>query len=77
MKKLMLIMIKEILTNTGPKILNELRNKDINFIKNCSSFSFYSYGNLNKDKIFYIIRRYPSAGFFFKYYFYFESFKNL
>ena len=52
MKKLMLIMIKEILTNTGPKILNELRNKDINFIKNCSSFSFYSYGNLNKDKIF-------------------------
>ena len=57
-------MIKEILTNTGPKILKDLRNSDVNFIKDCSNFSFHSFGNLNKDKIFYIIRRYPSAGFF-------------
>ena len=77
MKKLVSIMIKEILTNTGPKILNDLRNKDIDFIKNCSNFSFHSFGNLNKNKIFYIIRRNPSAGFFFKYYFYFKSFKDL
>ena len=57
-------MIKEILTNTGPKILTDLKNKNSNSIKNCSNFSFHSFGNLNKDKIFYIIRRYPSAGLF-------------
>ena len=44
--------------------MNDLRNKDIDLIKNCSNFSFHSFGNLNKDKIFYIIRRYPWAGFF-------------
>ena len=57
-------MIKEILTNTGPKILTDLKNRNSKSIKNCSNFSFHSFGNLNKDKIFYIIRRYPSAGLF-------------
>ena len=60
----MLKKIKEIFTNTGPKIL--IGKKHISKIKinDLSQIYFKSYGNLNKNKIFYIIRREPTAGFF-------------
>lgn len=60
---LMLKKIREIFTNTGPKIL--VNNKLDNFHLNISNNIIYkSFGELNKNKIFYIIRRNPTAGFF-------------
>ena len=60
----MLKKIKEIFTNTGPKIL--IGKKIISVIKNNDLIRIYfkNYGNLNKNKNFYVIRRLPTAGFF-------------
>lgn len=59
----MLKKIKEIFTNTGPKIFLDqgLKSKNLNYHNN---ISFKSFGNYNKKKKFYIIRRNPTAGFF-------------
>ena len=59
----MLRKIREIFTNTGPKILvnQKLKNIDYNAL---NSLHYKSFGKLNKNKIFYIIRRNPTAGFF-------------
>ncbi len=60
----MLKIFKEILTNTGPKQLfakNNFKKKN-NFIVN--NLTYKSFGEKNKNKIFYVIRRYPTAGFF-------------
>ena len=68
----MLRKIREIFTNTGPKILlnQKFKNIDLNTLNN---LHYKSFGKLNKNKIFYIIRRNPTAGFFFKYNFYIKS----
>jgi len=60
----MLKKIKEIITNTGPKILIGKKYNSKIKINDLSQIYFKSYGNLNKNKIFYIIRREPTAGFF-------------
>ena len=60
----MLKKIKEVFTNTGPKILVDKRYISKIKINNLSQMYFKTYGNLNKNKIFYIIRREPTAGFF-------------
>ena len=60
----MLKKIKEIITNTGPKILIGKRYNSKIKLNDLSQIYFKSYGNLNKNKIFYIIRREPTAGFF-------------
>lgn len=60
----MLKKVKEIITNTGPKILIGKKYNSKIKINNLSQIYFKSYGNLNKNKIFYIIRREPTAGFF-------------
>ena len=59
----MLKKIKEIFTNTGPKILVNKKLKNIN-LDNFNNVNFKSFGKLNKNKIFYVIRRHPTAGFF-------------
>ena len=59
----MLKKIREVFTNTGPKILVNKKLKNINF-DNLNTVNFKSFGKLNKKKIFYIIRRNPTAGFF-------------
>jgi hypothetical protein len=63
-KQLMLKKIKEIFTNTGPKTLVGKNINSVSNINNLNQIFFKSYGNLNKDKIFYVIRRIPTAGFF-------------
>ena len=60
----MLKKIKEIFTNTGPKTLIGKNINSVSNINNLNQIFFKSYGNLNKDKIFYVIRRIPTAGFF-------------
>lgn len=60
----MLKKIKEILTNTGPKILISKKYSSKIKINYLSQIYYKSYGKLNKNKIFYIIRRNPTAGFF-------------
>ena len=60
----MLKKIKEIFTNTGPKILIGKKLNSKIEINNLSQIYFKSFGKLNKNKIFYIIRRNPTAGFF-------------
>lgn len=60
----MLKKIKEILTNTGPKILIGKKLNSKVEINNLSQIYFKSYGKLNKNKVFYVIRRNPTAGFF-------------
>lgn len=60
----MLKKIKELLRNTGPQIP---QNNKINFKifqGNLNHLSYKSFGNLNRNKVFYVIRRYPAAGFF-------------
>ncbi len=59
----MLKKIREIFTNTGPKIIVNKKLKKINLV-NLSDINIKSFGKKNKNKIFYIIRRNPSAGFF-------------
>ncbi len=60
----MLKKVKEIFTNTGPKILlNDKINSKI-FENNLNQLNYKSFGNLNRSKVFYVIRRYPTAGFF-------------
>ena len=54
-KQLMLKKIKEILTNTGPKILIGKKLNSKIEINNLSQIYFKSFGKLNKNKIFYII----------------------
>lgn len=58
------MIIKKILTNTGPKLLFNTQN----FIKQKylkeKNLILYSFGKKNKNKIFYIIRRSPGAGIF-------------
>ena len=62
--------LKKILTNTGPQpIENNKINIHTKFIKkkllkDKTNINLYSFGNLNKNKIFYIIRRSPGAGLF-------------
>ena len=56
--------VKKVLTNTGPKILTNLKSKNYLYNEPISNLDFRNFGNLNKDKVFYIIRRNPSAGFF-------------
>lgn len=60
----MLKKIKAIITNTGPKILIGKKYNSKIKINDLSQIYYKSYGNLNKNKIFYIIRREPTAGFF-------------
>lgn len=60
----MLKKIKEILTNTGPKILINKKQSSKLEINNLSQIYFRSFGKLNKNKIFYVVRRDPTAGFF-------------
>ena len=58
----MLKNFKSLLTNTGPKILFDVQQKyTSNYFNN---LEYRSFGKYNKNKIFYIIRKYPSAGFF-------------
>ncbi len=58
----MLKKYKYFFTNTGPKTLF---NSFFNFKNTATSFLEYkSFGKLNKNKKFYIIRRHPSAGLF-------------
>lgn len=60
----MLKKVKELLTNTGPQIS---QNNKINFKifqNNLNYLSFKSFGNINRNKVFYVIRRYPTAGLF-------------
>ena len=59
----MLKKIKEIFTNTGPKTILDysLKNKNLQYY---NSITYKSFGSLNKNKFFYIIRRNPTAGFF-------------
>tara|TARA_Y100001970_G_C14258087_1_gene877131 strand:+ start:2653 stop:3669 length:1017 start_codon:yes stop_codon:yes gene_type:complete len=53
--------LKEYLTNTGPKTLIKIKK----FVRESKAeLDYKSFGHLNKDKIFYVIRRYPSAGLF-------------
>ncbi len=59
----MLKKIREIFTNTGPKILANKKLKKIN-LGYSNKLNYKSFGKLNKNKIFYIIRRNPTAGFF-------------
>ena len=59
----MLKKIKEIFTNTGPKVLKNKKLNNIN-LNNLNNITYKSFGELNKGKIFYIIRRDPTAGFF-------------
>lgn len=59
----MLKKIKEIFTNTGPKIIMDHGLKKKNF-QYCNGITYKSFGNLNKNKFFYVIRRNPTAGFF-------------
>ena len=62
--------LKKILTNTGPqpiennkiKIYTKFIKKKL--LKDKTNINLYSFGNLNKNKIFYIIRRSPGAGLF-------------
>ena len=61
--KPMLKKIREIFTNTGPKTILNKKLKNIN-LSNLSDINLKSFGELNKNKIFYIIRRNPAAGFF-------------
>jgi hypothetical protein len=60
----MLKKIKEIFTNTGPKILITKKPSSKIEINNLTKIYFKSYGKLNKNKIFYVIRRDPTAGLF-------------
>ncbi len=59
----MLKKFKEIFTNTGPKILVNKKLKYIN-LKNLNNVYFRSFGKLNKNKTFYVIRGNPYEGFF-------------
>ena len=54
--------IKKIFTNTGPKIL--FKNEKVINKKKLSNIMLHSFGNLNQNKIFYVIRRSPGAGMF-------------
>ena len=55
-------LIKQILTNTGPKLyLKKGNTKNIPILTNISLLSF---GNKNQKKKFYVIKRSPGAGFF-------------
>ncbi len=62
--------LKKILTNTGPQPIEnnkvKIHTKFIKkkLLKDKSIINLYSFGNLNKNKIFYIIRRSPGAGLF-------------
>ena len=60
----MLKNIKEILTNTGPRVfLRRINNSKISK-KEITTCYFKSFGSLNSTKKFYIIRRFPTAGLF-------------
>jgi len=63
-KKHMLKKVKEIFTNTGPKILQNDKISSKIFENNLNQLSYKSFGNLNRNKVFYVIRRYPTADFF-------------
>tara|TARA_B100000767_G_C19701693_1_gene508723 strand:- start:137 stop:1162 length:1026 start_codon:yes stop_codon:yes gene_type:complete len=53
--------IKKIITEQSPPLLPGLKNKiDHNLMK----YDFASYGDLNKDKYFYLIKRSPGTGLF-------------
>jgi hypothetical protein len=55
-------LLKQILNNTGPKLyFKKYLRKKIPILTNINLSSF---GNKNKDKKFYVIRRSPGAGFF-------------
>ena len=53
--------LKKILTTQTPKLLKQNSPKS-NKLKN--SFNIFFFGNKNKNKFFYVIRRSPGAGFF-------------
>lgn len=57
----MLKKFKELLTNTGPKTFIKIKKITS---KSKVDLNYKSFGHLNKDKIFYVIRRHPSAGLF-------------
>mgnify|MGYP001177069642 CR=1 FL=1 len=59
-----MIKLKNLLTNTGPR---EHFSKKNNILKNSTlgkNFTYLSFGQLNKDKIFYVINRSPGSGLF-------------
>ena len=60
----MLKKVKKLLTNTGPKILKNNKINSKIFHNNLNQLNYKSFGNINRNKIFYVIRRYPTAGLF-------------
>lgn len=65
---------KKIFTNTGPEILFSNKNfpNKANII---TKLKYFSFGGKNKNKIFFVIRRKPSAGFFSNLVFVLNNFK--
>ena len=70
MKNFIKKIFKKILTNTGPQPIEDNKfNIHTKFIKkkllkDKINANLYSFGNLNKNNIFYVIRRSPGAGLF-------------
>ncbi|MBD1157336.1 hypothetical protein IDH10_04155 [Pelagibacterales bacterium SAG-MED20] len=70
MKNFLKSFLKKILTNTGPKPLENNKIKihtgltKNKILKGKTNINLYNFGKLNKNKIFYIIRRSPGAGLF-------------
>ena len=62
LKKLLRKILKPILTNTGPQLYLKKKNNEKKLFFN--NIALKSFGNKNKEKIFYIIRRSPGAGLF-------------
>ena len=58
------MILKRLLTNTGPKPLETNKNLIHNKFILGKNFRIYNFGQLNKNKIFYIIRRSPGSGLF-------------
>ena len=56
--------IKKILTNTGPKILNSVKKKKKKFDFFLASANFINYNKKRDNKIFYLINRSPGSGLF-------------
>ena len=56
--------IKKYLTNIGPGVL--FKKENFISVKNITgnNFNYYSFGNKNKLKTFYVIKRSPGSGFF-------------
>ena len=58
------MILKKILTNTGPKPLKKNNTKIHTKFILAENFKIFSFGKKNSDKIFYVIRRSPGSGLF-------------